>query len=401
MNIDEAGRVFVTPQAYADEKWLNSATALLRRESPVHWVEAEGFEPFWAITRHEDVAHISRATDIWLNAPRPALARHSSSAEVPVRTLVQMDAPDHGVYRHLSADWFKPSGVRRLTERIQQLARRYVDRMADLDGECDFAADVAIHFPLYVILSLLGLPENDFPRMLKLTQDMFGAEDVDMTDKNLLETLADFFQYFQGIVSSRRENPSDDLGSAIANATIDGQLIGELEAIGYYVLIATAGHDTTSAAISGGLHALVEHPDQWRRLSDNLDLVPTAVDEMFRWVSPVKQFMRTAAEDTEVRGVRVAKGEAVLLSYPSANRDEDVFDEPSRFDVGRTPNKHLAFGIGAHFCLGTHLARLEARALFAELVPRVRSIELAGTPQYMDTLFVGGPKRLPIRYTMT
>ncbi|WP_163550064.1 cytochrome P450 [Candidatus Frankia nodulisporulans] len=400
MNVDEAGQVFTTPQAYADESWLHSATALLRRESPVHRVDTEGFEPFWAVTKHADVAQISRAPGLWLNAPRAALARHASSTEVPVRTLVQMDAPDHGVYRHLSADWFKPSGVRRLTGRIEELARGYVDHMADLGGECDFVADVACHFPLYVILSLLGLPQEDFPRMLRLTQEMFGAEDIDLTDKTLLETLMDFFQYFQGIVASRRENPSDDLGSAIANATVGGQLIGELEAVGYYVLIATAGHDTTSAAIAGGLHALIEHPDQWRRLAADPTLVPTAVDEMLRWVSPVKQFMRTAAEDTEIRGVPIAKGEAVLLSYPSANRDEEVFDEPTRFDVGRTPNRHLAFGVGAHFCLGTHLARLEARALFAELVPRVRSIELAGAPLYLDTLFVGGPKHLPIRYTM-
>ncbi|CAO5192288.1 Cytochrome P450-terp [Frankia sp. AiPs1] len=403
MDVEEAGRVFTIPRAYADEQWFHSATALLRRESPVHRVEVDDFVPFWAITRHEDVSTISRAANIWINEPRTALARGpiTPRESLQVRTLVQMDAPDHGVYRHLSADWFKPSGVRTLTGRIEELAKRYVDHMADLGGECDFFTDVASHFPLYVILSLLGLPESDFPRMLKLTQELFGADDVDLGDKNVVQALTEFFLYFQGTIARARANPTENLGSAIANATINGELIGELEAVGYYVLIATAGHDTTSSAISGGLHALLDNPDQWKRLSDDLSLLPTAVDEMIRWVSPVKQFMRTATEDTVVRGVTIPKGDSVVLSYPSANRDEDVFDDPHRFDVGRTPNKHLAFGIGAHFCLGTHLARLEARALYAELVPRIRSIELAGAPEYVETLFVGGPKRLPIRYTMT
>ena len=173
-----------------------------------------------------------------------------------------------------------------------------------------------------------------------------------------------------------------------------------MEAVGYYVLIATAGHDTTSAAIAGGLHGLLEFPDQLDRLRRDPELVPNAVEEMIRWVSPVKQFMRTATTDVEVRGVPITEGESVLLSYPSANRDEDVFTNPELFDVGRTANRHLAFGFGAHYCLGTHLARLEARALYAELIPRLRSIELAGTPEYVSTLFVGGPKRVPIRYEL-
>jgi cytochrome P450 len=215
-----------------------------------------------------------------------------------------------------------------------------------------------------------------------------------------LATLLDFFEYFQKLTERRRAHPTEDLGSVIANAEVDGKPIGILEAVGYYVLIATAGHDTTSSAIAGGLHALIEHPDQLQRLRDDRSLVPTAVEEMIRWVSPVKQFMRTATDDYVLRGVTVRAGESVLLSYPSANRDEDVFDRADVFDVGRDPNRHVAFGFGAHFCLGTHLARMEARALYEELVPRLRSIELAGEPAYMETLFVGGPKHLPIRYEL-
>jgi cytochrome P450 len=174
-----------------------------------------------------------------------------------------------------------------------------------------------------------------------------------------------------------------------------------LEAVGYYVLIATAGHDTTSSAIAGGLHALIEHPDQFQRLRGDPSLVPTAIEEMIRWVSPVKQFMRTATDDYVLRGITIPAGDSVLLSYPSANRDEEVFERSGVLDVGRDPNPHVGFGFGAHFCLGTHLARMEARALYNELLPRLEWVDLAGQPAYMETLFVGGPKHLPIRYTLT
>jgi cytochrome P450 len=208
------------------------------------------------------------------------------------------------------------------------------------------------------------------------------------------------FGYFTALTASRREHPTEDLASAIANATVDGQPLSDVDTVSYYVIVATAGHDTTSATISGGLHALIENPDQLQRLKDNPQLMPLATEEMIRWVTPVKEFMRTAAEDTEVRGIPIAAGESVLLSYPSANRDEEIFDEPFRFDVGRNPNKHVAFGYGVHFCLGAALARMEVSSFFSELVPRLESIELTGDPEYIATIFVGGPKHLPIRYTV-
>jgi cytochrome P450 len=408
IDIDNAGLVFVDPRAYADNERFHAATALLRRESPVHYIDHPKFVPFWAVTRYEDVMAVSRDSELWINAPRPALGptsnRDEPAEDLPIRSLVQMDAPDHTVYRHISAEWFRPLGVRRLAARIDELAKRYVDTMAERGGECDFFTDVAMNYPLYVIMSLLGIPEADFPRMLMLTQELFGANDEDLARAgkgSVMETLLDFFAYFQALIADRRANPTEDLASVIANAAPNGTLIGELEAVGYYVLIATAGHDTTSSAIAGGLHALLEHPDQWRRLSDDPGLVDTAVDEMIRWVSPVKQFMRTATRDTIVGGTAIPKGGSVLLSYPSANRDEDAFAQADRFDVGRTGPKHAGFGgFGAHYCLGTHLARLEARSLYAELVPRIRDIELTGPVDYMETLFVGGPKHVPVRYTM-
>jgi cytochrome P450 len=254
-------------------------------------------------------------------------------------------------------------------------------------------------------MSLLGIPESDFPRMLKYTQELFGNDDAEFaagtTKEDQIGVLLDLFGYFNGITAARREHPTEDLASAIANARIDGEPLSDVDTVSYYVIIATAGHDTTSATISGGLQALVEHPDQLRRLRDDMSLIGTASEEMIRWVTPVKEFMRTAKEDTEIRDVTIKAGESVLLSYPSGNRDEEVFADPFRFDVGRDPNKHVAFGYGVHFCLGAALARMEVSSFFSALVPRLKSIELTGKPEHTATIFVGGLKHLPIRYELS
>jgi cytochrome P450 len=412
LTVTQAGLAFTDPAAYADEERLHEAFALLRREDPVHWVEAAGYEPFWAVTRHADIMDIERNNALFLNAPRPLLAtaamdagaRQREAEGTALRTLIHMDDPQHKVVRAIGAGWFRPRAMRAMDERVAELARQYVDRMADLGGECDFVTQVAVHFPLYVILSLLGLPESDFPRLLKLTQEMFGGGDEELrrgeTPEELMATLLDFFAYFQDLTAARRANQTDDLASEIANARVDGEYLSDFDTASYYVIIATAGHDTTSSTIAGGLHALIQHPAELARLRDDPALLPTAAEEMIRWVTPVKEFMRTAAADTEVRGVPVKQGEAVLLSYPSANRDEDIFDDPFRFDVGRDPNRHLAFGFGVHLCLGAALARMETRAFFAELLPRLESVELAGRPEWTATTFVGGLKHLPIRYSL-
>ncbi|GAA2609097.1 cytochrome P450 [Actinomadura fulvescens] len=413
LTVDEAGRALADPRVYADEGRLHDALALLRREAPVHRVaDPPGYNPFWAITRHADVMEIERNHTIFRNAPRAilgtaeydAMNRQRAEQGVALRTLVHMDDPDHRVVRAIGADWFRPKAMRALQDRVKELARRYVDRMVESGGACDFVQDIAVHYPLYVILSLLGLPESDFDRMLKLTQELFGGDDSDMrrgtTPEEQLNVLLDFIAYFQELTEARRAEPTDDLASAIANAQVDGRPLSDFDTVSYYVIIATAGHDTTSSTISGGLHALIEHPDQRGRLRADPALMPYAVDEMIRWVTPVKEFMRTATEDFDLRGVTIREGESVLLSYPSANRDEEVFDDPFGFDVGRDPNKHLAFGFGVHYCLGAALARMEVRAFFEELLPRLDSIELAGKPESTATTFVGGLKRLPVRYSL-
>ena len=409
MTPEEAALVFVDPAAYADETRFHAACALLRRESPLQLVEHPGFLPFRAVVRHADVLEVETHPAVFRNGPRPIVATHEDEAFRQrhgdiLRTLIHMDDPDHRLHRAVTADWFQPRSLGRYEARFAEMARQAVDRMAELGGECDFARDVAVQFPLNGILAILGLPESDYPRMLQLTQELFGNADpevrrgVELVD--LINVLGDFFAYFFALTAERRNHPGHDLASVIANATIDGRPMADMETISYYIIVATAGHDTTSSSIAGGLQALIEHPDQLARLQADMSLLPSAVDEMIRWVTPVKHFMRNATADYELAGVRVRPGDAVLLSYPSANRDESVFIDPFGFDVGRSPNRHLAFGLGIHHCLGAQLARMEMRALFRELVPRLEHIELAGEAQLTHTLFVGGLKHLPVRYRL-
>lgn len=403
----EAGKLLADPQTYTDEHRLHGALTHLRANAPVSWVSVSNYQPFWAITKHADVMDIERENMLFTNWPRPVLTTvqgDEQAAAIGVRTLIHLDDPQHRVVRAIGSDWFRPKAMRALKFRIDELAKIYVDKMVDVGPECDFVQQVAVNFPLYVIMSLLGLPEADFPFMLKLTQELFGSDDTEFKRgsgiEDQLPALLDMFGYFNEVTAARRDHPTEDLASAIANARIDGEPLSDMDTVSYYLIVATAGHDTTSATISGGLQALIENPGQLQRLRDDPGLMPLATEEMIRWVTPVKQFMRTAAKNTMVRGTLIAAGESVLLSYASANRDEDVFADPFRFDVGREPNKHVAFGYGVHFCMGAALARMEVNSFFSELLPRLKSIELNGDPQLVATTFVGGLKHLPVRYTL-
>ena len=410
--VNPAAKVLADPTAYADDERLHAALAELRAHDPVAWVDVWPYRPFWAITKHADIMAIERDNELFLSEPRPLLstaaaddlAKQQLEAGMGLRTLIHMDDPHHRKVRTIGADWFRPKAMRALKRRVDELARRYVDKMVDVGPECDFVTDIAVDFPLYVIMSLLGLPESDFGRMHALTQEMFGGDDDEYkrgtTPEEQMAVLLDFFSYFSELTASRRAAPTDDLASAIANGTIDGEPLSEVDTASYYVIVASAGHDTTKDAISGGMRALIDNPAELQRLRDDPGLMPTAVEEMIRWSTPVKEFMRTAAADTTVRGVDIAAGESVYLAYVSGNRDEEVFTDPFRFDVGRDPNKHVSFGYGVHFCLGAALARMEMNSLFTELVPRLSSVELAGAPELSATTFVGGLKHLPIRYQL-
>ncbi|MDN3351554.1 cytochrome P450 [Actinomadura sp. DC4] len=411
---ESAGLAFTDAATYADREQLHRGLALLRKESPVHWVDAPGFRPFWALTRHSDIMDVERDHQRFVNEPRPILGpkvveeeiARMAAAGAGVRSLVHVDGEEHRSLRAIGAGWFRPRAMRHMEEQIRELARRYVGRMADLGGECDFVEEISLNFPLYVIMHLLGVPESDFPIMLMLTQQVFGNADQDKSrdaasPESIVAAFQEIFGYFAKLTADRRSNPTDDLASAVANARVDGEYLSEQHTLSYYLILATAGHDTTSAALAGGVQALADHPAELQRLKADPALMPTAVDEIIRWVTPVTSFMRTAVEDCTIREVGIREGDGLLLSYPSANRDEDVFAEPFRFDVGRTPNKHLSFGFGVHYCLGAALAKMEIGIFLSELLPRLAGLEVAGEPVLTQTHFVGGLKRLPIRYELS
>lgn len=402
------GSIFADASAYADPVAWHAAAQRIREESPILRVAQPKFPEFWAITRHADVMEIERNPDIFTNAPVPVLGAGvdaNVAGESPVKTLIQMDGDEHKAHRGIVNDWFKPGNVKAMQARVDELARESVDRMAAMDGHCDFVNDVALHFPLQVILSILGLPEADYARMLQLTQELFGAEDPDIArlgeDASMFEVILDFVNYFTALANERRAVPTDDLASVIANARIDDALLPDMDMLGHYVIIATAGHDTTANAISGGLLGLLEHPDQLALLQAQPELIDNAADELIRYVSPVKHFLRNCQEPFTLGPVTFQPGDLLYLSYASANRDADVFPDPFRLDVRReNAASHLAFGFGRHFCLGAHLARMEIRSLFKELLGRLEHIELAGEPTWIHAYFVQGPKRIPIEYRL-
>jgi cytochrome P450 len=406
--VEDLGAIFVDPAAYADPVAWHAAAQRIREESPILKVHVEGYPDFWAITTHADVMEVERNPEVFTNAPYPTVTPSShvdAATNVPVKTLIQMDGDQHKAHRNIVNDWFKPASLKTLQERIDTLATGSVDRMADLGGRCDFANDVAVYFPLHVILAILGLPEDDYPRMLRLTQELFGAEDPDIArlveDESQFGVLVDFMNYFTTLTADRRAHPTGDLASVIANAEIDGRSLPDMDTLGHYVIIATAGHDTTSSVIGGGLLALLDHPEQLALLQADPTLIRSAADELIRYVSPVKHFMRTCREPFTVGGVAFQPGDHLLLSFASANRDESVFSDASHLDVRReNAASQLAFGFGRHFCLGAHLARMEIRAIFRELLGRAERIELDGEPTWIRANFVQGPKSIPISYQL-
>jgi len=416
----DIAQMVVDPAAYADGS-IYDAYKWLRANDPMGHVKAEGYDPFRVVTRHADIMEISRQPELFHNGPQPILntrvgirkSLELSGGQPQVLSLIQMDPPMHGKYRGLTSAWFQPGNLKSLEGRIRELARAAVERMAGTGGKCDFVNEIALHYPLQVIMEIMGLPEEDEPFMLKLTQEMFGVNDPDLNESGTgaygvkdeeqeldMSTLWKMMEYFNKLTEERRANPTDDLSSIIANATIDGEPLDPLGSMGYYIITATAGHDTTSSSTGGGMWALAEHPEEFAKLKADPALLPLFIDEAIRWTTPVKHFMRQAQSDNEVNGQAIAKDDWVMLCYASASRDEAVFDDPDVFRVDRKPNRHIAFGYGAHLCLGQYLARMEMRILFEELLPRLDWVELDGEPAMSKATFVNGPKRLPIRFKM-
>ncbi len=408
---DQRGLIFLDPGAYTDQERWHAVAADLRDNAPVLRVEAEGYTPFWAVTRYEDVFDVSRHNEHFLNTRNSVLGpdlqlEMLTGMGIEPKTLIHMDGEEHRQHRGLANAWFRPRAVSQRQAAIDAIADQFVAKFRDLGGRCDFAQDIAVPYTLRVIMSIFGVPEEDEATMLRLTQGIFGAADPeylgDLSDPFALltGTIAEFEEYFNKLAADRRAHPADDLATVIANGTVGGCPMDRDATLWYFTIVATAGHDTTSFALSGGLEALLRRPDQVRLLQQDPGLVTNATEEMIRWTSPVRHFLRYLTEPAVLSGVEVPAGDRLLLSYPSANRDDRVFADPMRFDVTRSnANRTLAFGGGEHFCLGSTFARREIRTLLPRLLAAVDEIVLDGEPEHAQANFVGGVKHLPVSAT--
>ena len=410
MNLTD-GFDLIDPARYAASGPPHESWTALRRHSPVHRCEPLGYPPFWAITRHAHICEISKHPEKFLSQPGITHSRTDQNIDRSqgigaMRTIIEMDPPEHRNFRKVASSWFTPRAMNRIDAAVQTSARQLVDGLAGStgEGECDFARDVATAHPLRILATILGVPREEEPRILRLTNQLFANEDEELQrpgetrEQAIRELGLELYQLFAAIIEDRRKSPRDDLATVLANGTVNGEPMGPLETFGYYLITFTAGHDTTKNALVGGMHALIENPDELAKLRRAPGLVNSAVEEVVRWATPVNYMRRRAACDTEVGGQKIRKDDWLILFYASANRDEDVFDDPFRFRIDRDPNPHVGFGYGEHFCLGSHLARRSQRALFAELAQRLEHVELAGEPKWIQSNFVVGLKQLPIRY---
>jgi cytochrome P450 len=405
---DTRGEIFIDPQAYADQERWHAAAAELRASAPVLRVETEGFTPFWAVTRYDDVFYVARHNQQFVNTRNSVLGPDLQFAVlgtlgIEPKTLIHMDGEEHRLHRALANDWFRPRAVAQRQAAIDAIADQFVDKFRDLGGRCDFAQDIAVPYTLRVIMSIFGVPEEDEPTMLRLTQGLFGAADPeylgDLSDPftMITDTIREFEVYFDGLAAERRAHPTDDLATVIATGTVEGCPMDRHATFWYFTIVATAGHDTTSFALSGGLEALLRHPEQIKLLQDDPALAVNATEEMIRWTSPVRHFLRYLTEPALLSGTEIPAGDRLLLSYPSANRDERFFADPMAFDVTRAnANRTIAFGAGEHFCLGSSFARREIRTILPRLFAAVSDIALDGAPQFAEANFVGGVKHLPV-----
>ena len=396
----------IDPDHFAAHGYPHAAWQRLRREAPVFRCERGAPLPFWALTRHREIAQVSCQPRLFASGPRTEIV---AAADAPqVHGLITMDPPEHGRFRQLVVERFTPRALGRLRAQVEVVAREVFDALlaTSAEGECDFVRAVAEPFPIAVVAWMLGVPAEDHLLVRRWTNEVVGALDPEFhrgeetAQATQARAVGEMVAYLGDLVARRRTEPSDDLLSFLAHARPGGAPVPEEEIIAFAVLLMVAGNETTRNATSGGLVALLEHPDEWRRLRADPALVPTAVEEVLRWTSPVVHFARTATADALLGGQKIRAGDALALFYASANRDEEVHEDPFAFRVDRRPNRHLAFGVGEHVCLGAHVARVELRAILAELLRRVERCELAGPVVRLRSATVGGLKSVPVRYRL-
>ena len=396
------------------ERIPHETFALLRREAPVWWYDWPGGRGFWCVTKHADVVSVSRDTKTFSSAQGANLEDLDEEMMAARRSMLETDPPRHTRLRGLVGPPFTPRAVKAYELALRELTREILDRALPL-GEFDFVEEIAKELPIRVLARLLGTPESDTDRLIDWGDRMIANTDPDYADvlhdspESEAYRLVPFrspaalelFEYGHALAAERRREPRDDLVSKLVHTEIDGERLTEREFDTMFLLLVVAGNETTRQAIAHGMLALVEHPDQWERLRGDPQLAwERGADEILRWSSPVLHFRRTATADTEIRGQPVAAGDKVVVWYVSANFDEEVFEAPERFDVGRSPNRHLTFGGGGpHYCLGAHLAKLEVQVLFDELLPRLDALEVTGPVERMRTNFTNAIKRMPVRVT--
>ncbi|GIR10550.1 MAG: cytochrome P450 [Hyphomicrobiales bacterium] len=409
----------VDGQTYADFEKLHAVFTELRTSAPVALAKPDGIEPFWFISKFDDLQFVEKDNSLFHAGDKSTIMITEEELKIVMEetggpnrfiTLVQMDGEKHAAYRELTQSWFGPRSLRELEPRIRERTKDAVASMLAKDNACDFATDIALYYPLRVIMDILGVENEAEDMMLRLTQEVFGATDPEanatgreytsieerMAAMNsvIMESMA----YFTALTESRRKEPKNDLASVFANGKINGEPLGDIETYGYYAITATAGHDTTSNSTTAGMWALCQNPDLLAQLKEDPSLIPAFVEESIRWESPVKHFMRTPVRDVQIRGVDIKANDWMMINFACASRDEEIYENPFEFDIHRKPNRHMALGYGAHVCLGQHLARMEMRMFWEELLPHLTHVEMAGPIKRVAANFVSGPHSLPINF---
>ena len=375
----------------------------MRTESPIYWNDMPGDVGFWSVLRYKDVFDVSLDQKTFSSARSGAILRTMQPDEYEVQKglLINMDPPTHTKHRRLVSAGFSGKVIRNLEHHVREVTTEIIDEVAAL-GTCDFVDRVSSELPLQVIVEMVGVPKADRRKVLDWTNTMIAFDDPEYgaaSPEAGAMAAAELFMYANELAEDREQNPREDVVSLLMQSEVEGERLSRADFSAFFMLLLVAGNETTRNLISGGLLALIEHPDQRARLMADRSLLPSAIEEMLRWVSPVNVFRRTATRDTELGGQQIREGDKLALFYASANRDETAFDEPDTFDIARTPNDHLSFGIGPHFCLGANLARLEIRIMFEEILRRLPDIELAGKPERLRSYFINGIKRMPVRFT--
>lgn len=398
----------VDPDHYEKHGYPHESWRELRRSDPIHFVERAEGDSFWAITKLADITSIGRQPDLFSSVS--PVVRDQEMLDTPTElpaVLIQLDPPIHSRYRQLISKRMTPRKVAGLHNEIEKIA---LGILADLEAfestGCDFVEKVAAPLPIAVIAHLLGVPREDWGLLYTWTNESTGASDPEFRregetpSETMQRANVELFTYFAGLRDQRLKDPKDDLITLLAHATVDGEPLPVVDVLAFYQILVAAGNETTRNATSGGLLALIEHPEELAKLKADPTLLRSGVEEILRWTSPIIHFGRTATKDTAVGGKAIRAGEVVGLFYPSANRDEEVWTDPDRFRVDRKRNPHIAFGVGEHYCVGAHVARLELQVIFRHLLPRLEEIEVAGPIARLRSNLIGGVKRLPIRYRL-